>query len=195
VRRISIVILAVLAAGGLGACTSTPPVAAPPTGPATSPGTPPAAPTTTPPAPPQLGPTGYGSLQLGLAKSAAANLAIQASADPSGQCGGSGDGYLPGSPLPDGQSLDGRLFFSGSTNKLVAIYAYMGVLTPQGITVGSTYAQLHAAYPAWHGLFEPTSGRGGVAVPGNPNAHYRIVVSNQKVVQLSLDANDQDCYE
>jgi hypothetical protein len=42
---------------------------------------------------------------------------------------------------------------------------------------------------------KPTDGRGPATVPGNPNAHYRIVVSNAKIVQLSLDSNDQDCYE
>jgi hypothetical protein len=65
-----------------------------------------------------------------------------------------------------------------------------------GIGLDSSYAQLHAAYPTWQSIVGPerTAGRGGVAVPGNPHAHYRIV-ANKKVLQLSLDSDDQDCYE
>jgi hypothetical protein len=40
-----------------------------------------------------------------------------------------------------------------------------------------------------------TNGRGGVDVPGNEEAHYRIVVRDHTVTQLSLDSDQQDCYE
>jgi hypothetical protein len=80
----------------------------------------------------------------------------------------------------------------------MAMYAFPGIMTPQGIQIGSTYDEVMAAYPDYtHQLFPdtPTDGRGRAKVPGNPNAHYRIVISDMKVIQLSLDANDQDCYE
>jgi hypothetical protein len=115
-----------------------------------------------------------------------------------GSCGGSGDGFLGGAPAPGGPNLYGQLFFSASTGRLVAIYAYPGVQTPQGVELGSSFAQMHAAYPDWNPVPVPgssTDGRGGVKVPGNPNAHFRIVVAAGTVVQLSLDDNHQDCYE
>jgi hypothetical protein len=54
---------------------------------------------------------------------------------------------------------------------------------------------MHAAYPTYQGIGDAINGRGGVAVPGNPQAHYRISLQAGKVAELSLDANDQDCYE
>ena len=117
------------------------------------------------------------------------------SAGPAG-CG-SGDGYLLGSPTPDGDAIDGRLFFSTTTGKLVAIYAFPGVKTAQGVQIGSSYAQMHAAYPTWESITGDgsTNGRGGAPAPGNPGAHFRIVVLNDKVFELSLDSKAQDCYE
>lgn len=100
-----------------------------------------------------------------------------------------------GATNAEGADVSGMLVFSQNTGRLVAIYAYPGVKTPQGIGVGSTYDEVHAAYPAWKPIGpDPTSGRGGVVVPGNPDASYRIVVLDDRVTQLSLDSH-QDCYE
>jgi hypothetical protein len=208
VKRISSVILAALVAGGLAACSGGTPVASPTTPAASVPATSSSGPTTGPttgptypPAPPHLGPAGYGALQLSMTRAAASGTGLTTStmASGTGACGGADDGYLTGAPAPDpsGIVLDGRLFFSASTGKLVAIYAFTGVSTPEGIGLGSSYAQVHAAYPTWHSISEedPTNGRGGVPVPGNPQAHFRIVILGGHVVQLSLDANNQDCYE
>ncbi len=155
-----------------------------------------------------LGPQGYGrptpvTLGMTKAEALATRQTTGTSNTPEGACGGPGDGSLMGSPVPTGTSqslppFKGRLFFDNA-GILVAIYAFEGIKTPEGITLGSTYDELHAAYPTWHQVTEstgdPTNGRGGVAVPGNPNAHYRIVVVDHKVVELSLDSNQQDCYE
>jgi hypothetical protein len=129
------------------------------------------------------------------AKARATGLTTGITTSGTGTCGGPGDGYLAASPTPSNVAVVGRLFFSASTGRLVAIYAIPDVMTPQGIGLGSSYARLHAAYPTWQGIGpDSTSGRGSVAVPGNPHAHYRIVVQTT-VAELSLDSDAQDCYE
>jgi hypothetical protein len=106
------------------------------------------------------------------------------------------DGLLRYVDSYDNDAHTGWLVFSGTTGHLVAIYAYPGVKTPEGIGLGSSYADLHRAYPSWQSYSgDHTNGRGGAPVPGNPKAHYRIVVSEHKVIELSLDGDDQDCYE
>jgi hypothetical protein len=147
-----------------------------------------------------LGPSGYGALKLGMtrAEAVATGLTTGTEASGKGTCGGQGDGLLKGAPAPAGPAnTAGQLFFSEAWN-LVAIYAFPGVKTPEGIGLGSTYEQMRAAYPDWNPVpaaDSATDGRGGVKVPGNGDAHYRIVVNGAKVVELSLDANNQDCYE
>ena len=143
-----------------------------------------------------LGPTGYGALSLGMTKAEAQATGLTTGITTSGKgnCG-AGDGYLAGTPTPSDVALPGRLYFSATTDRLVAIHAFRDVTTPQGIRLGSSYAQLHAAYPTWRAIGpDSTYGRGGVAVPGNPHAHYRIVANGKVVVELSLDSDAQDCY-
>ncbi len=198
---------------GLGACSQgASAVGQPTTAPPVSVTTPPAAPSPTPtstptpppppaPAVPTLGPAGFGALHLGMTKVEAVGTGLTTGTTTAGKgaCGGTGDGYLRGTPNPGGaDDLAGRLFFSAQTGRLVAMYAFAGVKTPQGLELGSTHGELIAAYSDWDPLPVPgsaTDGRGGAAVPGNPDAHYRIVVSKNKVIQLSLDSNSQDCYE
>ena len=149
---------------------------------------------------PRLGPSGYGALSLGMTKAGAlaTGLTTAMTALGEGGCGAPVDGYLVGSPNTDGVALPGRLFFSNRTGRLVAIYAFPGVKTPEGIGLGSTYEQLHAAYPGWAPMDSnpgTIDGRASVLAPGNANAHYRIVVANSKVTEISLDSNQQDCYE
>jgi hypothetical protein len=121
--------------------------------------------------------------------------------DPSGQsyCGMDyKDGLLRYVSSAKNDSHTGALVFSSLTGRLVAIYAYPGVRTPEGIEVGSSYAELHRIYPSWQGVGgrEPTvNGRGAVAVPGNPKAHYRIEIGRGKVLQLSVESNGGGCYE
>lgn len=114
-----------------------------------------------------------------------------------GTCGGPEDGSLfDVTPNPDDTDVAGRLFFSATTDSLVAIYAAAGVATPQGISLGSSIDTLVAAFPEWRAQEPgPIEGRGWIDAPGNPQAHYRIVVSNAQVIELSLDSNQQDCYE
>jgi hypothetical protein len=193
--RFPATVLAVLVLGGVAGCAGTVPGNTPRTA---TPGTTATATRAgSSAAVPPLGPTGFGALQLGMTKAEAraTGLTTEVNLAGTGACGGPGDGYLRGSPSPDGQTLDGRLFFSANTGKLVAIYAFPGVRTPEGIALGSSYDDVHAAYPAWSPIGEDQrNGRGGVKVPGNAGAAYRIVVQNLDVIQLSLDGQ-QDCYE
>jgi hypothetical protein len=205
---VAVLVLAALLAGGLAACTkdaqsTAPPVStpqattpAPTTAPATVP-PPDNSPPAPPAEPPHLGPTGYGAVRLGMtrAQAAATGLTAGTSKDLHGACGGPGDGRLRGAADPDGPSLEGRLFFSAMTGRLVAIYSVRGATTPEGVGLGSSYDKLHKAYPSWRGFGDEKNGRGGAPVKGNSNAHYRIVVQNSRVLQLSLDSSDQDCYE
>jgi hypothetical protein len=150
-----------------------------------------------------LGPCGYGSLTLGMTGSQAigTGLTVGTTTDP-GSCGGVNDGFLRGAPTP-GPGLsgnNGRLFFSDITQELIAIYAYPGVQTPQGIGIGSSTARVRAAYPDWNPVPVPGSSigelLGGVMDPGNPNAYFRMLVVGGKVVALSLNANGhEECYQ
>jgi hypothetical protein len=68
----------------------------------------------------------------------------------------------------------------------------------EGIHLGSSQAELYRAYPSWKNASEPqpfADGRGLVPVPGNSAAYYRIVKYKGKVVQLTLQLKNQDCYE
>src|SRR4029079_19669042 len=146
-----------------------------------------------PPEPHVIGPFGFGALKLGMTKKQAEATGLTRDVDPSvkASCGMDGkDGLLRYVRRMDNDSLSGWLVFSGTTGRLVAMYSYPGITTPEGIGLGSSYEDLHRAYPSWHIYSDDhTYGRGGVHVPGNPKAHYRIVVSKHKVIQLSLDGN------
>jgi hypothetical protein len=179
----------------LSACVSTSPTGTPtqpPANPSTS-----AAPSASPSAQLQtLGPLGYGALRLGSTKAdaRASGLADGLSGGSKGFCGSNGDGWLKAGPVPTDEVIAGMLFFSATTGKLVAIYAVDGVATPQGIKLGSSVSELKAAYPDWVGG-DGDLDNGWADTPGNAKAHYRIVVRDDKVVELSLDSDDQDCYE
>jgi hypothetical protein len=202
-RRLGGVVAAVVLLGSAAACTT---AAEQPVGQATSPApassasTAPVSPSPVSPsavALPVLGPNGYGTLKIGMTKAQAraTGLVTGVGSSNAGKCGGPGDGFLTGAPSTADTSVTGRLFFSARTDKLVAIYAIPGVKTPEGIALGSSYEQLHAAYPSWSAIGEdPTDGRRSVDIPGYPHNAYRIVVRDHKVTELSLDA-EQDCYE
>ena len=136
-----------------------------------------------------LGPLGLGPLKLGMSpKEAKATGLI-----------GHMDAATPGcttGQLKGASGNQGGLYFSSDVG-LAAIYAYGKLATPEGIKLGSTYAQVHKAYPKWSGILDGTAGRGLAAAPGNPGAGYRIDVSDTtgKVQSLALQALDQDCYE
>lgn len=151
-----------------------------------------------------LGPAGHGGLKLGqsLEQAVRTGLLTVSAATQIGLCGAPGgtgqDGRIVGAKAGTGiRHTDGAIFFSAQ-HGLVAIYAFPGVTTPEGIGIGTPFDQMVRAYPDWNPVPFPGTahdGRGGVKVPGNPNAHYRMVVQRDVVVQLSLGSNNQNCYE
>jgi hypothetical protein len=142
-----------------------------------------------------LGPFGYGALKIGATKAEAkASGLAEGISGSKGQCGGTGDGWLKGAQKPTDENIGGMLFFSATTGKLISIYAYGEVATPEGIKVGSTVAELKAAF----GKLDAENGAAGqvyAPVAGNSKATYRINVIDGKVNELSLDSVGQDCYE
>ncbi len=181
----------------LGGCAIRPPydssTAAPaPSSPAAS-----ASPSGSAPAPTaaQLGPNGYGGLTLGMTKSQAmaTGLATGISGN-NGTCGVDGDGRLDGAIPADASDLEGKLFFSTTTGKLVIIGAMSGIATPEGVHLGSLVKEVKKAYPKWKGS-EGDEGLGFVAAPGNPTALYRIYIDAGQVLELTLQTVDQDCAE
>ena len=126
-----------------------------------------------------LGPDGYGALKLGMtpAQAQATHLVGSASAAPGQTCP---TGRLLAAPSGGPPSL----FFSPLLG-LVAIYAYPGITTPAGITVGSTVAQLQQAYPTWRGL-QGIEGVGYVLAPGSATSEYRIAVSSGHVIEVAI---------
>lgn len=188
--------LVALAGCGSGSqpAPTTPVAESPPIATSPAPQTAPGTTSATAPEAATLGPDGVGALKLGMSKAEAeaSGLVTGVVAGSDGTCGGPEDGSLKGGASPDGDDIAGRLFFSATTGKLVAIYAHAGIATPEGIGLGSTQAELVAAHSDWQQL---DSEPGWVAVPDNPQAHYRISIVDDRVFELSLDSNDQDCYE
>jgi hypothetical protein len=79
-----------------------------------------------------------------------------------------------------------------------AIDTYGDIGTPEGIRIGSRYDDLIKAYPSWRsGESDPTdhNGHGLVPVPGNAQAYYRISVNDGRVLSITLQLKNQDCYE
>lgn len=113
----------------------------------------------------------------------------------SGLCGQTGDGRLVGSSPADENDLDGKLFFSANTGKLVMISATAGVSTPEGIYLGSSTVAVKKAYPKWNGYKKGMNGLGYVMVSSSPKAFYRIYVDDGQVLELTLELADQDCAE
>jgi hypothetical protein len=204
VAQVCGMVLAALLGGALGACakSANQQVAQPssttgsPTATASAAPSPTATATTLPTKPAEifLGPFGYGRLKLRQPEAQAKATGLATDWTGSGP-GCSVHAYLVGSPTMDELSIQGRIFVS-STYGVVAIYAYPGIKTPKGIGLGSTYAQLHQAYPAVN-IFvgDNNNGRGSAPVPGNAHASYRIIMNSGKVSELSLDSDKQDCYE
>jgi hypothetical protein len=142
-----------------------------------------------------LGPDGVAALTLGMTKSQALGTGQATGiSGTEGTCGVDGDGRLLGAQPADPEDLDGKLFFSANSGKLVIIGATSSMATPEGVHLGSTYAEVKKAYPQWEGS-EGKEGMGYVKVPGNAEAFYRLYLDAGQVLELTLQTKDQDCAE
>ncbi|GAA3185247.1 hypothetical protein GCM10010531_44330 [Blastococcus jejuensis] len=76
---------------------------------------------------------------------------------------------------------------------VATIDAYAGVQTPEGIAIGSSLAAVERAYPDFE--LNGATGRGYARVPGNSQAVYRLAFADATVVELTLQYENQNCYE
>lgn len=91
--------------------------------------------------------------------------------------------------------------FHSDKRGVIFIPAYGRIATPEGIRIGSTLAQVQAAYRdfkaneieetlktgngrAWAGRSDPATG-----------VHYRFKFRDKKVVEVGIQADRQECYE
>jgi hypothetical protein len=146
----------------------------------------------------RLGPTGLGQVKLGQSlHDALATGAVTPIAGADDACLVRGRFKATPPADPDSLADDAGLIFAGSLG-VTAIYAYAGVSTPEGIHLGSSYADMKKAYPSWHSVYgadDNPDGRGLVSVPGNAGAVYRIATHGGVVISLAIQFQHQNCYE
>ncbi|WP_214414155.1 hypothetical protein [Sphaerisporangium fuscum] len=134
---------------------------------------------------PTVGPYGYGAIKLGMAADQAKATGEVVKKTPGG--GGCSGWDLKKSPT----SKDSVGIYISPKVGVAAIFAAKGMTTPQGIKIGSTAAQLKAAYPRikkdFHGYYV-------ITVPGNKKAYYSFGVTHGKVAEYGIALNTQDCF-
>jgi hypothetical protein len=137
-----------------------------------------------------LGPTSFGKLKIGMtAKAATATGEVDAPA--TDRCGAA--------PLKSARSADVTVIYS-SDKGLVAIPAYGRIATPQGARIGSTLQQVQK----FHRDFAARDVDGDWVDSGTgyagwndayPGVHYRFDFQDGKVAGMSLEHDQQNCYE
>jgi len=138
-----------------------------------------------------LGPSGLGKLKLGMTTKQATATGLIApwkKTQNNTDCSQETD-LLAG---PGGQGgATGFVYYSTAMGVQI-IDGYPGVRTPEGIRFGSTRAQVQKAYADGQ---EYEGFRFYTKVPGNDHAYYRIEIENGKVVDITLQHENQTCYE
>lgn len=86
---------------------------------------------------------------------------------------------------------EGNIYYS-KEGGIQAIDAHVGLHTPEGIKLGSSWAQVQKAYPDFE---KYGNGVDSVDVPGNFRAVYQIALNEFGVVHLALQARGQNCAE
>ncbi|MFI7635881.1 hypothetical protein [Nonomuraea sp. NPDC049400] len=134
-----------------------------------------------------LGPFGYGGIKLGMteAKAKATGLIVRKSISVPTKC----STY----DLKERRYSGNRagLYISKKQGVVTISAPGRSVKTPQGIGIGSTPAQLKAAYPNLK-QNDPLYGT-VAAVPGNPRASYVFLVSKNMVLGVTLVLTAQNC--
>ncbi|MEV6153848.1 hypothetical protein AB0L53_26230 [Nonomuraea sp. NPDC052129] len=132
-----------------------------------------------------LGPYGYGNLKLGMNTKFAMRTKriVPKAVGDNARCTG-----WDLKENPYGEYRVG--IYISKKRGLSMIVAPPGLKTPQGIGLGSSNAQLKAAYP---GLRRGPGGYPTATVPGNKKAFYMFYVSHNKVADMSLVLATQDC--
>ncbi|MBO3740930.1 hypothetical protein [Actinoplanes flavus] len=146
-----------------------------------------------------FGPTGVGKLKIGMSVEDAVATGELKSPDLVAEgCGASEIRAAKSSEVKTTHSTD---------RGLIAIPAWGRIATPEGIHIGSTLAQVKAAYPdfEWRNIEElPVevleATPGGDAYAGwddeYKNVHYRFRFDNKnKLTELGLEHDKQNCYE
>jgi hypothetical protein len=189
-HRVTLSLVCAAIAATTAACTTAPNQPAPATNAsvnATAAATASAAPKTES-LPKVLGPTGLGTLKLGMSPDDA--YATGLITKPSG---GTGCDLMAG--LVGSASTQGVRFTSDG--RLSAISAYGDIATPEGVRLGTTVDKLTAAYPAYRAIDEgqEADDRGYADVPGHSDLHYRVETHGGVVVSLTLQSKAHGCYE
>ena len=177
--------------------SASPTLSSPSSGPSRTPASPssPAhtSPTTRRPSTPVLGPDGFGALKLGMTSKQATATGLITPWRGTAAAGCSLYSNLKAAPAEHG-----NVMFAGSLGVEI-IEAYGDVRTPEGIHIGSSKAAMLKAYPDWVNAELPDNphadGRGYPTVPGNSKAVYRIFTRNSKVVEITLQYGNENCYE
>lgn len=155
-----------------------------------------------PNAPTVLGPTGYGAIQLGM--TAEQVLATQLVNTPTSQTAGcAGYTYVP--PTRGRSSAAAASAAAPAEGQRTSLYVYLsarapagvrlivvpsGVITPEGIGVGSPVAMLRATY---RDLPAQTNSGQLVPVPGHPGLSYRFTIDNGTVSSVGLGLTGEMC--
>lgn len=138
-----------------------------------------------------LGPTGWQTLQLGMAPGPAEATGIFSST-PAPAGGGCASWLAVGAAAIDVATISPNLGVMAIT-----VYSPDKVLmTPEGMALGWTADQIRAAYPSFpvNGENQP-NGAPTIPVPQNSKAVYRIRLSAGVLVSITLESYPQDCYD
>ena len=136
-----------------------------------------------------FGPTAVGPLRLGMTvDEAMATGLIQANPAPAT---GVGCVVYDWAGHPAGTTTYALLF--SPKYGLVRIGGRADAVTPEGIRDGSSEADVRAVYP-YQAAPHNGSNEWVAPAPGNPNAHYWLLLSDHVVTDVRLELAVQDCY-
>ncbi|RKS68165.1 hypothetical protein BZB76_6413 [Actinomadura pelletieri DSM 43383] len=145
-----------------------------------------ASPGTAPDGPVFLGPTGYGTVQLGMSRDKAESTGlITVKTEPPGAMG---CGTFDLRKFPQKKSSAGG-YFSAELG-IASIFAVEDMRTPEGIALGSSTAEVEKAYPK----LRKGPNASFTVVPGNPKAVYTFLIDGGRVQELVLDLAEQTCH-